>query len=237
MNRVCTICARAGSQRFRDKNIYLVNDVPLLAYSIAAAKRSELFDQVVITSDSQDYLDIGLQWGADASVLRPDTLSHGKISKVHGVAHAVRETEVKLGRKFDTIVDLDVTGPLRRLVDIQNAVTLLETNECTTVVSATESKSTPFSNMFFKDAAGYIEPIISPELIDEHTGSTRTCYALNASIYAWERNNFMNEPTTFSDKTQLYIMPPFSRYDVDTAEDIVYLEYMMEFGPSDIIRI
>lgn len=236
MKRICTICARSGSTRLKNKNIYPINGIPLLAYSIAVARASKMIDQIVVTSDSEQYLEIGKKWGADQTIKRPAQLASSKISKTVSIAHAVTETEKIVGYSFNSIIDLDVTAPLRRVSDVTQAIRLLEQNEENALISVVESKSTPFSNMFFMDDKGYLKPIVKPEKLTEHTGSAKTCYTLNASIYAWQREIFISNPTTIFPETKLYIMPQLTRYDIDTIEDIQYLEYIIEKNLFDIIK-
>ena len=75
MKRIALIPARKGSNRIKDKNIRLLNGLPLIAYSIIAAKKSKLFDKIFVITDSKRYLDIGKKYGADLFKLRPSKIS------------------------------------------------------------------------------------------------------------------------------------------------------------------
>lgn len=236
MKRICTICARAGSTRLKNKNIYLLHEAPLLAYSIAAARQSGVVDQVVITSESAEYREIGLAWGADFAVERPAELATSNISKTASIAHAVAEVEARTNARFDTIIDLDVTAPLRQRDDVANAVRQFDESGQTALISAVESKSTPYSNMFFRDADGCLEAMIPKGALQEHTGSARPCYALNASIYMWKRDDFMAAPATFFPKTLMFLMPAVTRYDVDTIDDLEYVDHLLKLGRHDFVR-
>lgn len=227
MKRICTICARSGSTRIKDKNICSLNGYPLLAYSIQAALKSGLFTEIVITSDSKEYLELGKKWGATSTVQRPLELATSTITKTASILHAVEAVEKERDYNFDIIVDLDVSAPLRRQNDIEAAVKLLEQSSKSGLVSAVESKATPFSNLFFLNEDNCLQPIIPKENIEEHTGSTRTCYSLNASIYAWKRDDFIRTPTTFLPEMLVYLMPISTRYDIDTIEDLDYVSHIL----------
>lgn len=69
MKRIAIIPARSGSKGLKDKNIKELNGKPLLAYSIEAALDSKQFDKVFVSTDSQIYADIAIQYGADASFI------------------------------------------------------------------------------------------------------------------------------------------------------------------------
>ena len=75
MKRIALIPARKGSKRIKDKNIRLLNGLPLIAYSIIAAKKAKLFDKIFVITDSKKYLDIGKKYGADLFKLRPSKIS------------------------------------------------------------------------------------------------------------------------------------------------------------------
>ena len=70
MKRIAIIPARSGSKRLKDKNVKELNGKPLMAYTIEAALKSKMFDKVFVSSDSQEYADVAIQYGADASFLR-----------------------------------------------------------------------------------------------------------------------------------------------------------------------
>ena len=70
MGNLAIIPARSGSKGLKDKNIKLLNGKPLLAYTIEAARESGLFDEIMVSTDSQEYADIAKQWGANVPFLR-----------------------------------------------------------------------------------------------------------------------------------------------------------------------
>ncbi len=127
LKRLCTICARGGSKGVRNKNIREMAGKPLIAYTIEQAQTSELFDLVAVSSDSVEILQVARKYGADLLVERPPELATDAIGKLPAIRHCVDEAERMSGKRFDTLVDLDVTSPLRLPEDIQGAVDLLET--------------------------------------------------------------------------------------------------------------
>ena len=71
----CIIPARSGSKRIKNKNIKSFMGKPIIAYSIEAAKAANIFDRIIISSDSEEIIDVSLQYGAEAPFLRPAELS------------------------------------------------------------------------------------------------------------------------------------------------------------------
>ena len=83
------IPARSGSKGLPDKNIMKLNDHPLLGWSIAAAKNCKLIDRVIVSTDSKEYADIALSYGAEVPFIRPIKLSSDTSSDFDFVDHAL----------------------------------------------------------------------------------------------------------------------------------------------------
>ena len=122
--RICTITVRAGSKGVPGKNLRVVAGRPLFGHSVVQAVRSGLFDEVVVSSDSEEILALAPTFGATGVVVRPPEMATDTAGKVPAIAHAVRTTEERTGLTFDVCVDLDATSPLRTVEDIRGAVAM-----------------------------------------------------------------------------------------------------------------
>ena len=121
MNRfVALIPARAGSKRVPGKNIRRLAGHPLIAYTIAAALESGVFDAVVVSTDSDDYSDIARYYGAEVPFLRPEILAGSLSPDIEWVEHALLTLE-GLGRSYDAFSILRPTSPFRQAETIQRA--------------------------------------------------------------------------------------------------------------------
>ena len=99
---------------------------PLFAYSIEQAKESGLFSHAVLSSDSAEILSIAQQYNLDLIVKRPKNLAQDNSPKLPAIQHCLKISENKLNTKFDTVIDLDATSPLRNIEDIIGVVKMLE---------------------------------------------------------------------------------------------------------------
>ena len=90
------IPARSGSKGLKDKNIRLLNGKPLLAYSIEAAKESGLFDEIMVSTDSQRYAEIAKQWGANVPFLRTGETSGDTASSWDVVKEVIKVQELEV---------------------------------------------------------------------------------------------------------------------------------------------
>ena len=123
MKILCTICARGGSKGLRNKNIKNINGSPLIHHTINQAINSNLFDKIVVSSDSDKILNISNKKKIDYLIKRSKKLSSSSTPKIPVIRNALIEAEKKFNIKFDYIMDLDVSSPLRNLSDIKIRIT------------------------------------------------------------------------------------------------------------------
>ena len=104
---------RGGSKGLSNKNLKELHGKPLMAYTIEQALQSKLFEHVVVSTDSKDIAEVAKLYGAESWFLRPSELATDEAPKLPAIRHAFMESEKHYGHQFDTLVDLDVTSPLR----------------------------------------------------------------------------------------------------------------------------
>ncbi len=228
MKRIAIIPARSGSKGLKDKNIKELNGKPLLAYSIEAALDSKQFDKVFVSTDSQIYADIAIQYGADASFLR----SHKNSTDTAGSWDVVREvidTFKSMGEEYDEIMLLQATSPLRTSEDIINAVELLKEKEGNAVVSLTECDHSPiWCNTLPKDCS--MDGFDREEYKDLPRQSLPTFYRYNGAIYLVTKDELHNIGHMLEKGCYAYVMPQSRSIDIDTALDFMIAETIMKAG-------
>ena len=117
---VALIPARSGSKRVPDKNIRPLAGHPLIAYSIAAALQSEVFDEVVVSTDSAEYADIARYYGASVPYLRPVEISGDLSPDIEWVEHFLSRSKDE-GRDYEYFSILRPTSPFRLPSTIRRA--------------------------------------------------------------------------------------------------------------------
>jgi CMP-N,N'-diacetyllegionaminic acid synthase len=228
MIRLCTICARGGSKGVKNKNIRQLMDKPLIAHSIAQAKSSGIFDLVAISSDSEQILKVGEEWGADILIKRPDILATDQAAKLPVIQHCLKEVEKITGQFYDTVVDLDATSPLRIIEDIIGAVDLLEKRRVSNVITGMPSRRSPYFNLVEINQNGYVElsKTLSQPIVRRQDAPV--CYDMNASIYVWNREVLLSNDKLFMPDTLLYAMPEERSIDIDSELDYDLVELIMK---------
>lgn len=116
------IPARSGSKGVKDKNIRLLNGYPMIAYTIAAAKLTEIIDRVIVSTDSEKYADIARQFGAEVPFLRPAEISGDKSTDVEFMQHAINWFYENEGSVPEYWVHLRPTNPLRNCEILRDAI-------------------------------------------------------------------------------------------------------------------
>ena len=228
MSRICTICARGGSKGVKNKNIRGLAGKPLIAYTINQAQVSHLFDVIAVSSDSTEILDVGRQYGADLLVKRPEELATDTAAKVPVIRHCVVEAERVTGKRFDVVVDLDATSPLRWVEDIQGAVNLLENEKVANVITAAPARRSPYFNLVELGKDGVVRLSKSPERPIVRRQDSPQCFDMNASIYVWQRETLFESSTLFNPDTGLFIMPVERSTDIDDEIDFEIVELLMK---------
>ena len=114
------IPARAGSKRVPNKNVLQLQGHPLLAYTISAALDSGVFDKVIVSTDSDEYAQIALHYGAEVPFLRPSSLAEDSSADIGWVAHAL-ESLALIGDEFEIFSILRPTSPFRNASTIRRA--------------------------------------------------------------------------------------------------------------------
>lgn len=229
MKALCTICARAGSKGVANKNLRLINNKPLIVYSIEQAIASKLFDQIVVSSDSKDIREVALANGATFCVDRPAELATDTAPKLPAIKHCVENAEKKFGQ-FEVIVDLDATAPLREPSDIIGALELLKSTQADNVITGTPAHRSPYFNLVETDANGIVSLSKLPATVVARRQDSPQCFDMNASIYVWRRQALFTNVSLFTGNTRLFVMPRERSLDIDSQADFEMVEWMMTKG-------
>ena len=120
-NVLCTICARGGSKGVKGKNVRELCGKPLIAHTIEQAIASNLFEHIVISTDSDLIAEAAVKYGAEVFFKRDATMASDTAGKLDVIKDAFLKSEEHYERKFDYEIDLDATSPLRDVSDITNS--------------------------------------------------------------------------------------------------------------------
>jgi len=228
MKRLCTICARGGSKGVKGKNVRLLQGKPLIAYSVEQARASGLFDAIAVSSDSDQILDIAQSLGVNYLIRRPAELATDQAAKLPVIRHCVAQVERLSGWRFETLVDLDATSPLRLSEDIEGAVALLEGSDVGNVITAMPARRSPYFNLVELNAAGFVGLSKPPAASIVRRQDAPPCYDMNASIYVWQHDVLFTTDSVFNPDSKLYVMPEERSIDIDSELDFKLVDLLMQ---------
>ena len=227
MKILCTICARKGSKGVKNKNITKIYGKPLIAYTIEQAKKANIFNKIVLSTDSRPIQKIGKKFGAESWFLRKPSLSSDNISKVSVIKDIFLKSEEKFNRKFDLIVDLDITSPLRNVSDIIKATRLFKKKKLEILFSVCKSKKNPYFNIVeYKN--NKISLVKSQKKQIYSRQKAKQTFDANASIYIWSRKALLNFSTFFKKKTGVFLMPDERSWDIDSYFDLKIVKLLLK---------
>ncbi len=226
MKILCTICMREGSKGVQNKNLKIINKKPLMFYTIDQAKKSKIFENIVISTDSKKIRKKALKLGADCWFLRPKNMARDNSKKVPVIKHAFKKAEEHFNKKFDIIVDLDATSPLRMVSDIVNAYKYFRRTKSKTLITGCKSRKNPYFNMV-EIVNKKLKRVRKLKKNIYRRQDAPITYDCNASIYIWTRKSLLNFKTFYDGNTSFYEMPENRSWDIDTKFDFEIVQYLL----------
>jgi len=227
-----TICGRAGSKGVKNKNIREFFGYPLILYTISAAdlfKKYHSTDEIdiVVNSDSHKLLEIAKSVGIVNIIERPKELSGDYVPKISVIKHSLFYMENNHGKKYDYVIDLDITSPIRRIEDIDGALSLMiENNKKYDVVfSVTHARRNPFFNMVIVED-GYARKVIDSSFTARQQAPE--VFDMNASIYVYKKDALVEklEISPLDGKSGIYLMEDSYVLDIDNERDFIIMELL-----------
>ena len=236
MKILAIIAARGGSKGVPDKNIRDLAGKPLIAYTIDQLIRWGGYDRFVVSTDSERIAKVARYYGADVPFMRPPELARDDTGKSDVLRHAFIGAEKHYGIKFDALLDLDATSPVRTVEDIASIIGLFEQERADCVFSVVRARKNPYFNMVEKQPDGTVGLCKQPgdEILTRQ--SAPEVYDMNASMYVYDREFLLDESnrTPLSGKSLTYEMDEISAVDIDSEMDFKFVEFLIK---EEVVRL
>ena len=230
------IPARGGSKGLPGKNIMPMCGKPLIGWSISQALESQYIDEVLVTSDSQNIIDVARKFGAIAPFVRPKSLAIDNASSVDVLLHAVDFLGEK-GHVYDYLVLLEPTSPLRSVSDIDGALELLvRTKFAESIVGVAKAEESHPSFLFsIKDE------LLSPMLGSQPTGLRRQdlngdYYYLEGSVYITTIAALIRHRSFYHSKTIPWVVDRYKAVEIDELSDFITAEALMKAKIEGVLK-
>ena len=221
MKILSIIPARGGSKGLPRKNIIDLNGKPLIAWTIEASLKSRYITKTVVSSDDNEILEVSKKYGANV-LKRPDDLATDTSSSQSVVEHTITELE-KVNEKYDYLVLLQPTSPLRDRNDIDEAFETLFEKNATALISVKEYNN-KILKAFIDNQKGFIEGVRNNTYPFIRRQDLPKVYMSNGAIYIIKVDEFLKNKSFWTEKTVKFVMDEIKSMDIDTKEDMQKIE-------------
>ncbi|SES96042.1 N-acylneuraminate cytidylyltransferase [Methanococcoides vulcani] len=221
---IAIIPARGGSKGIPRKNVRLLAEKPLIAHSIEAALNSKYVEQVLVSTEDQEIVDVSREYGADI-IKRPEELAQDSSPTIDTIFHVINSLEIQ-NNSVDVVALLQPTSPLRTADDIDDAIELFLKSECESLISVCEAGHPPFWHSKIEE--GYLKPIFDEKYLNMRRQDLPKTYLPNGAIYLSTPKNLKKYRSFYCPKTIPYIMPIQRSIDIDTEIDFITAEILLK---------
>ncbi|WP_435116922.1 cytidylyltransferase domain-containing protein [Candidatus Pelagibacter bacterium nBUS_49] len=220
------IPARGGSKRLPKKNILNLNRKPLIAWSIKAGLKSTYIDKVIVSSDKDYILKIAKNYGAQ-TIKRPKQLASDTSKIFYTIHHALLNL-----RKYDYIVLLQPTSPLRNEKHIDDAIKFLTAKKADAVIGVCETDHSPLWSSTLPDDRSLVN-FRQKKAKDKRSQDLEKYFRINGAIYICKTEKFLKEKGFFIKKNIFaFIMDRESSIDIDERIDFLFAEFLIKLIKS-----
>lgn len=230
---VALIPARQGSKRVPGKNVRIVNGHPMLAYTIAPALESGIFERVIVSTDSEEIATIARRYGAEVPFLRPVEFAGDTSPDIEWLAHLLKELQ-RQGRTWDCFSLLRPTSPFRSSGMIRRAWTLFTSQQGVDSLRAVE-KCAQHPGKMWVVRGDRMFPLLPFGPAEQPWHSTPyqalpPVYVQNASLeIAWTRVVFERR-TIAGDVIVPFVTEGYEGFDINDQDDWMIAERLLADG-------
>lgn len=221
------IPARGGSKGIPRKNIRLLVGKPLIAYSILPGLQSKYIDRLIVSTDDKEISEVARSFGAEVPFVRPTELANDTAKSLPVMQHAVRFCEEQDKVKYDFVVLLEPTGPMRIARDIDDAITKATDTNADSVVGLMELEDANPIRVK-KIVNDHILCFCVPEPEGLRRQDQEKAYLRNGSIYVFKRDNLLENNSLYGKDSRPYVMPRERSVNIDEESDFLVAEYFLE---------
>ena len=205
--------------------------MPLIWYTIRVAKQfqqSFLGTDIALSTDSKEIKAVTETFGLFSDYLRPQSLAGDTMGKVEVIADVLKWQESRNDCRYEHVLDLDVTSPLRNLDDLVQSFKIIQEDEqALNLFSVSPAKRNPYFNMVEQKDTGYFAQVVTPRDVFMTRQSTPKVYDMNASFYFYKRDFFDRDyKGVVTDRSLIYEIPHIC-FDLDHPYDYEIISYLI----------
>lgn len=217
------IPARSGSKGLKDKNIKMMNGKPLIAYTIEAAQNSKIFEDIIISTDSEKYAEIAKKYRGSVPYLRDKKLANDNAKSSDVILDILNRVE----KKYDSFIMLQPTSPLRTEKNIIEAYKMYLEKKANSVVSVCEMEHSPlWANILNEERR--MDSFLKGIDVNKNRQELETYYRINGALYIANVEYFKKYQDFYYKDSYAYIMEKENSIDIDDELDFKIAEYLIK---------
>jgi N-acylneuraminate cytidylyltransferase len=220
---VAVIPARGGSKRIPKKNIRPFAGKPIIAYAIEAAMAAEVFDRIIVSTDSEEIAAVAREWGAETPFVRPAELADDMAGTAPVLVHAIHWLR-EHGERHDRLCCIYPTAPFVLPEDLRRGLDILTEQGARTAFSVT-SFAYPIHRALYVDLEGRLK-MFWPENLKKRSQDLPEAVHDAGQFYWVDVERFLADPELFGDDAAPVHLPRWRVQDIDTPEDWEMAERM-----------
>jgi CMP-N,N'-diacetyllegionaminic acid synthase len=227
---IAIIPARSGSKGLPGKNIRELCGKPLIAWSIEAGLASEYIDVVVVSSDSQEIVDIAREFGASTPFIRPPSLATDEATSFDVVKHTLDYYESELHSSFHYTVLLEPTSPIRENTDIDSMLEKLEASHGNfdAIISLGEVHEHP--SIMKRIEAQKVERFSAELPMTAHRQNNAIAYFPYGVGYISKTQTLVEEKTFYPQRTTFHLIQRHQCFEIDDIYDFISIEAVINYS-------
>ena len=220
--------ARGGSKTVPKKNIKKILGKPLIAYTIEEVLKSKYIDDYIVSTDSKEIAKVSIKYGAKVPFYRPKNISNDKAAPQDALCHGLTKYEKITKQKFDYILEIMCTNPLKNVSDIDKCIEKLHKTKADTVISV-QRLFDHHPIRIKKIENDLIKDFVLPENERTRRQDLRPeAYIRNGSIYAISRLTLIEHKSKIGKISRPYIMPEERSINIDEKIDFILAENIIK---------
>jgi N-acylneuraminate cytidylyltransferase len=214
------ILARKGSKRIPNKNIIKFNNKPLIAWTIEAAIKSKIFDNIIVSTDSEKIKKIAIEYGADVPFKREEYHDDNSPSSL-ATWYMTNKIETEFGLVFENVFQLLPSCPFRNEKVIRKCYNYFKQNKISSLISCSQfSCLNPWWSfqMNCKDEANYL----FPKKLNKRSQDLKKVFSISGAVWIIKNDRLKKYKTFYCPGHKFFPIDSLSALDIDTKDDLEF---------------
>ena len=221
---IAIIPARSGSKSIKNKNIKLLCNKPLIAWSIQSCMKSKYISKIFVSTDSMKYANLSRKFGPVEILFRPKSLSLDGSTDYEMIEHAIKNIDFK----YDFIAHIRPTTPLRETRDLDLAIKEFNKSNCSSLRSVHEMSETSYKSVEIinKKLKSLKNLKLSMDEINSPRQNFSKTYTPNGVIDIYKKKFVIKNKLLFGKKVKAY--KTYYTPEIDSLSDFKYIEFLCQ---------